>query len=102
MILNNCNNSCPEHKFNLIFIDEVSAQTDYFSSQKKEGTIQYGYMDIWEGNSHIEIRQRNRRRWLEERREYGKKPLPIISWLKYNNDNKHDMVIFYKKWKKYN
>ena len=29
--------------FNLILKDEASAQTHYFASRKKEGTIQYGY-----------------------------------------------------------
>ena len=52
--------------------------------EKKEGTIQYGNrtwgtharvfsQTLAHGNSKNEIRQRDRRRRLEERREYGKK-----------------------------
>ena len=55
-----------------------------FHLAKKEGTIQYGYrtwgtharvfsQTLAHGNSKNEIRQRNRRRHKEERREYGKK-----------------------------
>ena len=55
------------------------------------------------GNSKNEIRQRDRRRWKEESREYGQKhseheqkksQRPIKSKPKYNN-NKQNMVIFY-------
>ena len=67
----------------MILIDEASAD-GLFRLAKEEGTIQYGYrkwgtharafsQTLVHGNSKNEIRQRNRRRWEEERREYGKK-----------------------------
>ena len=35
-------------KFDLILIDEASAQAmDYFASRREEGTIQYGYWSVW-------------------------------------------------------
>ena len=67
----------------MILIDEASADR-LFRLAKKEGTIQNGYRTwgtharvfsqiLAHGNSKNEIRQRDRRRHTEERREYGKK-----------------------------
>ena len=67
----------------MILIDEASADR-LFRLAKREGTIQYGYrtwgtharvfsQTLEHENSKNEMRQRDRRRHTEERREYGKK-----------------------------
>ena len=67
----------------MILIEEASADR-LFRLAKKEGTIQYGHrtwgtharvfsQTLAHGNSKNEIRQWDRRRHTEERREYGKK-----------------------------
>ena len=67
-------------QLDLILIDEASADR-LFRLAKKEDTIQYGYRTwgtharvfseiLAHGNNKNEIRQRDRRRHTEERREY--------------------------------
>ena len=83
--------------------------------REKWSTIQYGYRNrgtharvfsqtLTHGNSQNEIRQWDRRRHTEERREYGKKYSGTNKWSSdgLSHPNKHNLVKFYKKWKKNN
>ena len=86
--------------------------------EKSGSTIQYGHrklgtharvfsQTLTHGNSKNEIRQCDRRRLTEERREYGKKysghdkrSPDSLSYPNRNTINKHNLVKFPKKWKK--